>query len=153
MVTGRGTPDWRAGFRLPDSRAAGQFVGCERTTRLLARALSVPGYCGSSFSGDFLRLFRGPEVVAVPRFPTPDGRAASRRTGHLHGVQPQLTSWDGTQLTARTVVAAQPVGTPEPTYGTVSLSATTETDKVNRQVTLYNVTVSNVHFRARPIRT
>ena len=64
--------------------------------------------------------------------------------------QPQLTSWDGQQLAARAVVAAQPVGTPEPTYGTVNLSATTETDKVNRQVTLYNATVSNVQFPGSP---
>lgn len=120
------------------------------TTRLLARALSVLGTvallflatsCASSGSG-------GGGGSALPDTGWPRSFTANGITFTVY--QPQLTSWDGTQLTARTVVAAQPVGTPEPTYGTVSLSATTETDKVNRQVTLYNVTVSNVQFPGSP---
>lgn len=60
--------------------------------------------------------------------------------------QPQLQSWDQVQLTAQAVVATQPIGAPEPAYGTMTVSATTVTDKVTRLVNLQNLSVTGVNF-------
>ncbi len=77
------------------------------------------------------------------------------RTFSANGVtytvyQPQLKSWDQVQLVARSVVAAQANGAPEPTYGTMTVTATTVTDKVTRLVSLENLSVQTVNFPGNP---
>jgi len=67
--------------------------------------------------------------------------------------QPQLRSWDQVQLIAQAVVATQPIGAPEPHYGTASFSAMTTTDKVMRVVTLDDVSVTTVDFPADPTQS
>jgi hypothetical protein len=66
--------------------------------------------------------------------------------------QPQVDSWDGFLLKARTAVAVQPVGTPEPVFGVVELSARTLVDKVQRTVQLDQIQITSAKFPSAPDR-
>lgn len=61
--------------------------------------------------------------------------------------QPQLETWQGNRLEALAAVAAKPKDAPAPSdYGVVWLTARTEVDKVNRQVTLDNLEFTHIEF-------
>src|SRR5262245_17879323 len=48
--------------------------------------------------------------------------------------QPQLESWDCTTWKATCAVAIQPKGAPQPTFGTIQLTAKTRVDRAQREV-------------------
>ena len=60
--------------------------------------------------------------------------------------QPQVESWTGNKLTARSAVKVKLPGKAATDYGVVWFSAQTEVDKVNRVVTLENVAVTKQSF-------
>ena len=84
-----------------------------------------------------------------PRRYTQDGTEVA-----LH--QPQLDSWEGNQLTGRVAVAVNTgkkkdeKGNERDTfdYGAMEFSARTEVDKINRKVTLRDLSVQKVNFPA-----
>jgi len=60
--------------------------------------------------------------------------------------QPQIESWKGNQLSARSAVKVKTSGTQSTDYGVIWFTAQTEVDKVNRVVTLLNFTVTKQSF-------
>ncbi len=66
--------------------------------------------------------------------------------------QPQISAWNGNQLSGRAVVAVRPAGTGNETYGVVFFTARTDVDKVNRLVTLDNLQLARANFPTQPDR-
>ena len=60
--------------------------------------------------------------------------------------EPQSDSWDGHQLMARSAVAVQPPGQPQPAYGVLAFSAITLVDKTTRTATLADIKVGGTDF-------
>jgi len=61
--------------------------------------------------------------------------------------QPQLEKYEGNRVEARAALAVKPAGAAEPKeFGVVWMSARTEVDKVNRQVTLDNLRLTRMDF-------
>ena len=60
--------------------------------------------------------------------------------------QPQITTWEGDQLAARSAVVVNSKGAKEPRYGVVWLEARTAVDKPARVVTLTDVKVTKATF-------
>ncbi len=60
--------------------------------------------------------------------------------------QPQIETFDGTRLTARSAIAILPTGKDEPVFGTVWLDARVYTDKEARLVTFEDLKVSGAKF-------
>ena len=60
--------------------------------------------------------------------------------------EPECDSWDGHLLVARSAVAVQPAGQPEPTYGVVSFNAITLVDKTARSASLANFKLVSADF-------
>jgi hypothetical protein len=67
--------------------------------------------------------------------------------------QPQVDSWDGTTLVARSAVSVQGPGQAQPVYGVVNLKATTLVDKTDRTVNLVNVQLVNADFPSAADKT
>ena len=66
--------------------------------------------------------------------------------------QPQVDSWDGFLMKARAAVAIQPVGSSEPVFGVVELSARTLVDKDQRTVQLDQIQITSAKFPSAPDR-
>ncbi|MGC4075038.1 MAG: hypothetical protein QM760_21565 [Nibricoccus sp.] len=64
--------------------------------------------------------------------------------------QPQLDSWDGMVLNARSAVAVQPDSAKEPVYGVIDFSAETETDREQRIVHFEKITLTKANFPSEP---
>ena len=64
--------------------------------------------------------------------------------------QPQINSWAGNELDGRLVVAVRHAGTTNESYGVVYFTSRTDIDKVNRLVTLENVTITKAKFPSQP---
>ena len=65
--------------------------------------------------------------------------------------QPQVESWEGNLLKCQSAVAIQKTGDKEPShYGVIWMSMRTEVDKVNRQVTLYDLQIEKADFPTLP---
>jgi hypothetical protein len=64
--------------------------------------------------------------------------------------QPQIESWDNNLLTALAAVSVETKASPQPEYGTITISARTDVDKTNRIVTLAEVKITNCNFPAKP---
>ena len=60
--------------------------------------------------------------------------------------QPQLESWDYFTLKAISAVAVQPSGTPQPTFGTISLTAKTRVDRTAREVYFEEIQIEKSDF-------
>ena len=60
--------------------------------------------------------------------------------------EPQVDSWDGHQLMARSAVGVQGARQPQPTYGVVAIQALTLVDKSTRTVSLENIRVVGGDF-------
>ena len=60
--------------------------------------------------------------------------------------EPQVDSWDGHQLMARSAVGVQSAGQPQPTYGVVAIQAITLVDKTKRTVSLENIQIIGGDF-------
>jgi hypothetical protein len=68
-------------------------------------------------------------------------------SGYEYAVyQPQIDSWPGNQLNGRFAIATRLAGTQNESYGVVFFSARTEIDKVNRLVTLEDLTITKLKF-------
>jgi len=63
--------------------------------------------------------------------------------------QPQLDSWDGHALAARSAVAVKDESDKNPTYGTIWIEGRTSVDKTSRMVTLDQLTVTKMSFPTR----
>jgi hypothetical protein len=66
--------------------------------------------------------------------------------------QPQVESWDGKTLAARSAVAVQSASQPQPVYGVVNLSAATLVNNTDRTVRLENIQVVNGDFPSAPAK-
>ena len=64
--------------------------------------------------------------------------------------QPQIEEWKDNQFAARAAVAVTTGQSKQPTYGVIWFTARTETDKVNRLVTMTDFVVTKAHFLAHP---
>jgi hypothetical protein len=64
--------------------------------------------------------------------------------------QPQLEKWEENRLSARAAVAIGTPGSDQKKYGVVWVSARTEVDKVNRQVTLDALKIDKASFPSTP---
>lgn len=64
--------------------------------------------------------------------------------------QPQITTWDGINLSARAAVSATPAGAAAPTFGTVTLSARGLVDNESSTVSLEAVEVAASNFPGMP---
>src|SRR5207244_4377122 len=60
--------------------------------------------------------------------------------------QPQVDSWRGNRLTARSAITIAPAATPTPVHGVVDISARTDVDKESRLVTLNDLRVDGASF-------
>jgi hypothetical protein len=66
--------------------------------------------------------------------------------------QPQLESWDGKKVQARSAVSIQPVGAQQPVFGTIKISANAYIDKVERIVYLDHFQITEAKFPSQPQR-
>jgi len=60
--------------------------------------------------------------------------------------QPQAEKWDGNRLYVYSATALNEAGVKTPRYGVVSFNARTEVDKVNREVTLDDLAITELKF-------
>src|SRR5579862_9406943 len=60
--------------------------------------------------------------------------------------QPQMESWDYVTLKASAAVSVQPLGAPQPTFGTIHFVAKTEVDRANREVAFTDIQISSADF-------
>jgi hypothetical protein len=67
--------------------------------------------------------------------------------------QPQIDSWDGHVLSARSAVSVQSPNEAKPTYGAIAFNAGTLVDRSTRLVTLENVRIASADFPAAPDKT
>jgi hypothetical protein len=69
-------------------------------------------------------------------------------TGNIHMVlyQPQVDSWKGNRIEARSAVIVTFKGDPTEMFGTVSISARTEVDREARQVALQDIAIKEANF-------
>lgn len=63
---------------------------------------------------------------------------------------PNLQSWSGTIVSGTCAISVAPPGGKTQTYGTMSFTATTEVNKLNRMVTVSNVQVTGVSLPENP---
>lgn len=63
--------------------------------------------------------------------------------------QPQVESWEGNKLTARTAAGAQPQGDKQ-RYGAVWFTARTDVNKKTRMVLLQDFTITKINFQGIP---
>jgi hypothetical protein len=66
--------------------------------------------------------------------------------------QPEVDSWDGHLMMARSAVAIQPSGRTQPVYGVVAIKAITLVNKQSRTVTLADLQVVGAQFPSAPQR-
>ena len=66
--------------------------------------------------------------------------------------QPEIDSWDGHTMTARSAVAIQPSGENRPIYGVIAITAITLVNKQSRTVTLADLQVVGGQFPSAPQR-
>jgi hypothetical protein len=64
--------------------------------------------------------------------------------------QPQIDSWDGHALEARSAVGVQSLGHAWPIYGVITFKATTLVDKTTRTATLEDIQVTRADFPSAP---
>lgn len=64
--------------------------------------------------------------------------------------QPQIEQWKDNQIEARAAVAVTTNQSKQPTYGVIWFAARTETDKVNRLVTMTDFRLTKVSFPTNP---
>src|SRR5208283_573953 len=69
---------------------------------------------------------------------------------HLVLYQPQVDSWKGNRLEARSAVISTLKGDSTDIFGTVSISARTEVDKETRLVSLEDIGVKEANFPSAP---
>jgi hypothetical protein len=67
--------------------------------------------------------------------------------------EPQSDSWDGHNLSARSAVAVQSAGEPQPTYGVISFTALTLVDKSTRVARLAEFKITSADFPSARGRT
>ncbi len=77
---------------------------------------------------------------------TPWPRVADHGDEQIYMYQPQLKKWEGDQISAYAALALVNKKDKTSKYGVVWFTATTEVDKVNRQVTLDNLQITRVEF-------
>ncbi len=86
-------------------------------------------------------------AAAPPPSPNdPWPRVVTSQGATISVYQPQVESWTGNKLTARSAVKVKLPGKTATDYGVVWYLAQTEVDKVNRVVTLENVAVTKQSF-------
>ncbi|HZU96852.1 MAG TPA: hypothetical protein VFF73_09185 [Planctomycetota bacterium] len=90
-----------------------------------------------------------PETPADPNsWPRVFDEAGERFTIY----QPQIESWDGVRLVARSAVSVEQIASPVPHYGTVSFTARTHVEKEQRVVFLDTFTLTRADFPSDPAR-
>src|SRR5271157_1863452 len=91
-----------------------------------------------------------PAAQTTPKPPPSPGdpwpRMVTYQGATISIYQPQIESWKGNQLSARSAVKVKTSGTQSTGYGVIWFTAQTEVDKVNRVVTLLNFTVTKQSF-------
>ena len=85
-------------------------------------------------------------AAAAPSTPDPWPRQVQLPSASVLVYQPQVESWQGNQLTFRCAVAATPSGSDAKTYGVIWGSARTEVNRIDRRVTLEDVTLTRSNF-------
>jgi hypothetical protein len=96
----------------------------------------------SPFGGGSAYNYTAP--VASANFGWPRVVASGATTYTLY--EPEVDSWDGHRLMARSVVGIQSTSQPQPTYGVVALQALTSVDKTKRTVSLENIQIIGGDF-------
>src|SRR5262245_26859558 len=91
-------------------------------------------------------------AASAPAPPDPDPwpRQVQLSGATLTVYQPQVESWQGNQLNFRIAVAAKASGSNDESFGVIWGSARTEVDRVARQVTLENLTLTQSNFPTLP---
>ncbi|HTN48212.1 MAG TPA: autotransporter [Burkholderiaceae bacterium] len=109
---------------------------------VLAQAPTVPG---------------SSPAAAVPGQPTAAPTTGDRwpKTAELGGAtytvyQPQLDSWDMSDLTAHAAASVLPPGSQTPVFGVLKLTARTEVDRLGRTVYFKDTTVQSANFPSEP---
>lgn len=64
--------------------------------------------------------------------------------------QPQMDSWDGYLLQAKSAVSVQPAGAPEPVFGVLQFTAKTQVDRIGRIVHLDGFTIQKLTMPSDP---
>src|SRR5262245_46727998 len=64
--------------------------------------------------------------------------------------EPQIDSWQGNRLEARTALSVTAAGAPAPSYGVIWITARTEVDKAQGLVTLEDIKVTRASFPGLP---
>ncbi|MEM8956051.1 MAG: carbohydrate-binding family V/XII [Verrucomicrobiota bacterium] len=93
-------------------------------------------------------------IVAQENTPSPDPstapltwpREAKSASETITMYQPQVEKWSGNQLEARAALSIQNTAAAQPTFGAVWFTARTDTDKVNRTVTLNDFQIAKISF-------
>jgi hypothetical protein len=116
---------------------------------MLALALMAPGVPGDALAQAPTAAAQ-PSATRAPDLPWPRKIAASNDTT-LALYQPQIESWDGFRLVARSAVHVT-IGKehPQTQYGIVTLQARTLVDKGRRLVTFDDVQIVGADFPASP---
>jgi hypothetical protein len=129
------------------SRALKQFVAY---LFVLSISLGSPSLPIAQTSGNPAPASPSGQTAATT---TPDPSEAWPRVTTYQGAtvsifQPQVETWTGNQLSARAAVRVQSTGKTD--YGVIWLTARTEVDKVNRVVTLIDVSITKQSFPTLP---
>ncbi len=85
-------------------------------------------------------------AAAQPPAPDPWPRQLQLPDAAVLVYQPQVESWQGNQLQFRCAVAATPNGAQNKIFGVIWGTAQTQVDRVNRRVTLDNLTLTRSNF-------
>jgi len=91
----------------------------------------------------------GPGQIPVDSWPHAVMAGADRLTVY----EPQVESWQGNALRARSAVAVETPALPKPTYGVVYYSARTEVDKAAGMVTLNDFRVTRAQFPTQQLQS
>ena len=117
---------------------AAAFTSC--TTKDDAQTMNIPGaYAAAS----------APDGATATTVGTPDdGWPMNFNDGSTNYTifEPQCDSWDGHEMGARSAIAVQPPGQPEPTYGVISFNAITLVDKATHSATLADFKLISADF-------
>jgi hypothetical protein len=100
-------------------------------------------------------LAQGPGSQPAAQAAMPAGHDQWPKSAGLNGAtytvyQPQLDSWDNTDLTAHAAVSVLPPGQQNPLFGVIQITAKTQVDRVARTVYFRDTTVQSANFPTAP---
>ena len=88
------------------------------------------------------------DATPLPADPWP--RQVNLASGTVLMYQPQVSQWQGNQITFRSALAFMPKGGKQETFGVMFATARTQVDRINRSVVFENLQINSSLFPTLP---